>query len=829
MTLPFHSFVTGYGQHDTKADTGQQYEKISWAQIVAMIQHPPRSEKSEAQWIIPSTYADHDARSHDAQRERGRFMALAIDIDTGSPDLKTVKTAMRSVADAFLIYSTSSATPGAMKWRGIIPLRNALAGADYTATQTALFDILADHNITCDRALNRPGQLVYLPNRGEHYEHHIEPGQPLTLAQSTIAARMDESDELSSQIMAEVKAARERRQAQRKAKMRDDDFSPVDHFNAAHSIADLFARYGYERQGSSDHWRSPMQTTKSFATRDYGEHWVSLSSSDAGADIGATTVSGATHGDAFDLFVHFDHGGDFHSAVASYGAEVNPPAHPFAPADDGVDLSQFGKPKVVTMPMASAIDDPVDLLSGVAIPPMPQDVLPTIIEQFGLAIGEQLGTDPAAVQMAALGVCAGAIPDRIKLKMTRHGAWTECARLWVCLVGDPSNKKSPVMAAASRPMRDIDFEMMKANEKANSDWLAIPKNERPAQPQPTRVCLGDATIEAAQGIFKANKQGLLSIQDEMSGWFGKMEKGGGSVDRAFWLESYNGSSYVVNRVGRGEVFIENLSMSLVGGIQPEPIRKIGNEGGDDGLMQRIIPVIMRKPRLSRDVPMPPVASNYDEMVKRLRNDLRVENMIEANNPLTFSDRAQQVFEEQQANFYHMQQAHDLPLKLQSHYGKYEGLYGRLCVVMHCIEHAMDEYLPTQISHTTAARVARLIIEYIKPSAEAFHSDILGLGDTHETIQKIARMILARGLTEISPRDVQRSTKALRKLSSFEIAPILQTMEAMGWLGQLPQQRLNSLKYAVNPAVHEVFAAEAEEEKRRYEEAKAAVKRELGAK
>ena len=72
MTLPFHSFVTGYGQRDTKADTGQQYEKISWAQIVAMIQHPPRSEKSEAQWIIPSTYADHDARSHDAQREERR-------------------------------------------------------------------------------------------------------------------------------------------------------------------------------------------------------------------------------------------------------------------------------------------------------------------------------------------------------------------------------------------------------------------------------------------------------------------------------------------------------------------------------------------------------------------------------------------------------------------------------------------------------------------------------------------------------------------------------------------------------------------------------------
>ena len=40
---------------------------------------------------------------------------------------------------------------------------------------------------------------------------------------------------------AEAKTARDRRIAERKAKMQAGDVSPVDHFNAAHSVADLLA------------------------------------------------------------------------------------------------------------------------------------------------------------------------------------------------------------------------------------------------------------------------------------------------------------------------------------------------------------------------------------------------------------------------------------------------------------------------------------------------------------------------------------------------------------------------------------------------------------
>jgi hypothetical protein len=49
--------------------------------------------------------------------------------------------------------------------------------------------------------------------------------------------------------------------------------------------------------------------------------------------------------------------------------------------------------------------------------------------------------------------------------------------------------------------------------------------------------------------------------------------GKGASNRGFWLQSFNGGSYTVNRVGRGIFLIDNIGVSLLGGIQPEVIRK----------------------------------------------------------------------------------------------------------------------------------------------------------------------------------------------------------------------------------------------------------------
>src|SRR5690606_8706622 len=58
-------------------------------------------------------------------------------------------------------------------------------------------------------------------------------------------------------------------------------------------------------------------------------------SSDAGQGFGITTKNGATAGDAFDLFTHFEHGGDMTAALREIGDEMRQEAGPldFDPFD----------------------------------------------------------------------------------------------------------------------------------------------------------------------------------------------------------------------------------------------------------------------------------------------------------------------------------------------------------------------------------------------------------------------------------------------------------------------------------------------------------------
>jgi hypothetical protein len=336
-------FMTAPGSFFTLIDRpSETYPGISWNEIVKLVKDPQAKEKIKADFFIPSTYRAHDARSHEAQREHGAYRALAIDIDRGNPSLEDVQEAVQAVCgDAgMLIYSSSGASEENRKWRAIVPLAGVLTGAEYEEVQTAFFDLLHIHGIHPDGALARCGQPIYLPNvpiakRGPDlmplfYQHRILRGRPLRLdGDSPIMqelTRKAEQRRLAAEQAEKARAERERQRADRRQKF-PDEVSPVDAFNADHSIEDLLARYQYERHGSSQHYRSRYQTSPSYATENFGTHWVSLSGSDAAAGVGRTKSLGENSycwGDAFDLFTHYEHSGDFDAAVRAYGAEINP-------------------------------------------------------------------------------------------------------------------------------------------------------------------------------------------------------------------------------------------------------------------------------------------------------------------------------------------------------------------------------------------------------------------------------------------------------------------------------------------------------------------------
>jgi hypothetical protein len=861
-TLAALMFATGYGQSDTHAkilsngkpnphsSAGLPYSGITAREIAALLSAPPSLPKTDAQWFLPSTYLQADARSHHAQRQMGEFWWLTLDVDKNNLVLSDIEAALDCVAPGCsrLIYSTRSSTEEDRRWRALVPLSGPLAGRDYDDTQNAFFACLEDASggvLIPDNPMARSGQIIYLPNRGAFYEHATLRGHRLALNSNHPIIQRREAER--ARVAAEVAEANARQQqrARERAERGNSEVSPVDQFNASHDIADLLTRYGYARQGGSDHWRSPMQTSGTFATRVYDGFWVSLSGSDAAADIGAASKGGARHGDAFDIFVHFDHGGDFTAAVRAYGEELRSAAWSQAsrvdhrngedtggapnddpPNDDQVGDDRADKAKASAGPVGSS-DDPVDLWGVFPPPDLPRGLLPEVIENFARIQGEMMGADPAGLAVAALVTCAAAIPDTIKLQVKRHDPhWRESARLWAALVGSPSTKKSPILSAATAPLCRMDGEMFRAWQSDLATFNAMPKDERNGQhaPAQTRLRIEDATVEAAQAVLEGSPWGVLLLQDELSGFFGAMDKynggKGASADRAFWLRSFNGGEFALNRVGRGAALIPNLSVCLLGGIQPEPMRKVAGDAHDDGLLQRLFPVVLKRATIGQDAPAPDVARQYSDLVERLRL-LRPPRWLGCD-VIEFDEGAQTIRRDLEARHLDLQAMEAISRKLASHVGKYDGLFARLCLVWHCIECRGTE-LPARVTQSTAQRVSAFLHRFLLRHAAAFYGGVLGLSDDHDRLQAIAGYILTRKLERVTNRDVQRGDRTMRAIRETDIRPLLEQLASLGWLERIDGPRPSSQPYwTVNPAVHRKFAERGSEETARRENARRAV-------
>lgn len=476
--------------------------------------------------------------------------------------------------------------------------------------------------------------------------------------------------------------------------------------------------------------------------------------------------------------------------------------------------------------------EPVNLWQRYDAPEMPVDLLPEPIADFAKRQSIVMGCDPAGLAMSALTVCAAAITDEIALQVKRHDSgWRESARLWTGLVGAPSMKKTPTMNAAIRNFRKIDGALARTYQEKRAAYEKLTAKERKEaeQPKQERRIISDTTVEAAQEVLKDSPRGVLSAQDELSGWFGQMDKyapgKGAMADRSFWLQAFNGGPYSYNRIGRGSGFIPNCAVCLLGGIQPEPLRAIASDAQDDGLIQRLIPVILRPGRVGKDIPAGSEAQGYDRLIERLEL-MRAEISDKGYpRPLMLDDDARALREELEGE--HMDLVRSLESvspKLASHFGKYDGLFARLCVLWHCIENCASVHPPRTISLPTAKRVAAFMEQFIRPSAIAFYAGILGLSAGHDDVMAIASYIVAKKLDEVTARDVQRSGQTFRHTTADQVRVLCEKLEAFGWLDKCePAPKSSTPRWIVNPNVHTMFAEQGRRESERREKAREALR------
>jgi len=387
----WHNFAAPvFGGRESHIETGEPYATMRLADLFAM---PPTAHpKIDALAFIPSTYREHDARAHAVQQERGAYVTLTADIDAGDHPLATIEGVVSKFAGnaAWSIYSSGSSRPGDRRWRAVIPLRAPVDFQTWHAAQTVFHDEFASADIVPDRTLARAGQIVFAPNVPSVHEKsgtHLREGgkaegAPLFFecSRSGIAAPGLDLDRCGSALeilerIEDNQAEDARRRAaadeakRKRAESTGTGSTAIERFNATNDLADLLVKYGYEESPSNGaDWRSPHQESGSYATRvsaddDGRQWWFSLSGSDREAGLGRECPSGC-HGDAFDLFVHYDHGGDRDAALAAFRASEA--AHAYDGTD--VPLPEY-KPGSAPEPACRSRFDLELFWAGDALPP----------------------------------------------------------------------------------------------------------------------------------------------------------------------------------------------------------------------------------------------------------------------------------------------------------------------------------------------------------------------------------------------------------------------------------------------------------------------------
>jgi len=481
---------------------------------------------------------------------------------------------------------------------------------------------------------------------------------------------------------------------------------------------------------------------------------------------------------------------------------------------------------------------PIDLFNVAEPPQLPMNVLPDSIAAYAKDQSELLGADPSIIAMSALAAAAAVIDDGIVLQPKRRDpTWTESARLWVGIVGDPSTKKSPSISKATRHIKRLESRLAEQNGAAYGDWKHrheqwkdLKKTSKgqdvppePEQPPMRRLIVEDTTVEALSEILKDNPRGVLCLQDELTGWFGGMDayRGGGgkgaNKDRAHWLEIYNGGRRSIDRVTRGSTVVPNWSACMVGGIQPEMMRRIASGMGGDGLLQRFMIVVARPAQKGEDR-----APDREAMDRFAALFDHLEGISPSEQPVTMTEQAHQARERIEDLAVRMSQAFDQP-HLKAWLGKWEGLFARLVLAYHVIECAEEGVYPNtkRVRGETAEKVEQLMCGVLLQHAIYFYNEIVDSNDRQSNMRQLARLILARGMNVVTKRDLHNYWRASRKLQPWEVKAVIDGLCGLDWLSpdetSLDAADGKPKTWFVNPAVHEAFAGHAERERARRDE------------
>ncbi|MBF0421024.1 MAG: DUF3987 domain-containing protein [Magnetococcales bacterium] len=413
-----------------------------------------------------------------------------------------------------------------------------------------------------------------------------------------------------------------------------------------------------------------------------------------------------------------------------------------------------------------AIDDwqaPVALQEELRpVPIFSDDLLPETIRPWVKDIARRVQCPVEYVAVTAVIALAAVIGKKARIKPKQNDDWTVVPNLWGVLIGRPSAKKSPAMAEAIRPLRALETEankmyqeklsayeaskqihglqveqakgeaknlMKQGNNDAAEAKLRFTLSNIPVEPTRKRYSVADATVEKLGELLNENPNGLLLVRDELSGFLAALGREDRLADKAFYLESFNGDgTYIFDRIGRGTILIENMTLSMVGTIQPGKLSRIiqsalNQDSGDDGFIQRFQLAVY--PDQNKTWEYRDETPNHDARIA-------VENIFKSiadlqpdpfeGDVLAFDDKAQELFKMWLTDLETELASGRLHPAMESHLGKYRSLMPSLALIFHFV----DSHGFTPVGAMSAQRAIDWY-KFLRAHAERIYADAANNG------------------------------------------------------------------------------------------------------
>lgn len=430
------------------------------------------------------------------------------------------------------------------------------------------------------------------------------------------------------------------------------------------------------------------------------------------------------------------------------------------------------------------------------VQPLRPEMLPVVLYDYIQDQANRIPMIPDMVAVSVLVALGSVLGARVAIKPKRFDDFAVVANLWGGFIAPPSSNKSAAFAAGIKPIDKLvadaqnDYQEALAEYEANQikaqasakalrsrldkaakagdseSMDAIVNQMREdsgistAPPTLKRYKTHDSSPEALAELEVCNPNGILVCRDELTGLLANLDKEGNGEARAFYLESWNGTTpYEIDRIMRGHSFIQNHCLSILGGIQPDKfiaylspaIKGLGN----DGLVQRFQLLVYPDPLAWKYVDRAP-----DKTARDVVYDLfaRIDQLHEGTlarmgaHPaddynkrpyFRFSDAAQAHYVDWLTRLHTEKLANEPHPIICEHLSKYQKLMPALALLFHIVETINDdqggavslraaemasdwcEYLE---SH--ARRVYGLVLDNAQIAAGVLAQKILQMGQKH---------------------------------------------------------------------------------------------------